>query len=110
MRTDDYQGDWHRYKRLRGRFVIVCVGYAVFSFSVIFSKSWFSVAACVIAGIWMVFVVILGNRLKDWCCPRCGNRFSGSWWYNDAFFDRKCAHCGLPKFAAHDSGSGSVSA
>jgi hypothetical protein len=34
-------------------------------------------------------------RLWRWPCPRCGQPFHGTQWYNNPFA-RKCEHCSLP--------------
>ena len=51
---------------------------------------------------WMVAFLVTGVRLNRWRCPRCGKLFCATKWYNKSFFARKCAHCGLPKFAIDD--------
>jgi len=48
---------------------------------------------------WMVLFFIAGARYQTFRCPRCGEKFSATWWYQLSFLARKCVHCGLPKFS-----------
>ena len=45
--------------------------------------------------VWFVTMVILGERVMHWRCPRCGKSFCRSW-FGWSPFVRKCRHCGLP--------------
>jgi hypothetical protein len=44
-------------------------------------------------------LIIADFRLRYWRCPRCGEHFFSKWWYGNPLA-RRCAHCGLPKYAA----------
>jgi hypothetical protein len=44
-----------------------------------------------------VAVVLTGWWLRAWRCPRCGNRYFSAW---SRFRIRRCAHCGLERYAA----------
>ena len=52
--------------------------------------------------VWAVAGLVVGTRVVGWRCPRCGKWFSvTSFGFNMGFLARKCAHCGLPKYANH---------
>jgi hypothetical protein len=44
-----------------------------------------------------VAVLMTGWWVRAWRCPRCGNRYFSAW---SRFGIRRCAHCGLEKYAA----------
>jgi hypothetical protein len=54
--------------------------------------------AFVLALAWMAFLIIASNLSLRFPCPRCGKCFFAKWWYRKGFA-RRCAHCGLPKYA-----------
>ena len=106
MRHEDYEDHWRRYKRLRNVWWFSFLGYvpAGLAFTVVVARTLGSFTpGFFFAGIWMVAFVVLGNRLSNWPCPRCGKAFSGTWWYNKGSFARRCVHCQLPKFATDDA-------
>ena len=47
----------------------------------------------------LVSVALIWNCFR---CPRCGNHYFFKWWHGNGF-TRYCLHCGLPKYATHDS-------
>jgi predicted membrane channel-forming protein YqfA (hemolysin III family) len=103
MPPDDYQEHWRRYKKLRNVFFFLFLGYVpvVAAFTVLVSMPLRAFTpSFVFAVIWIVMLLVVGNRLSAWRCPRCGQWFAAKWWYNKGLFARKCVHCGLPKFAA----------
>jgi len=52
----------------------------------------------VVAGLWILALIVIGNYAIAWRCPRCGEPFfKGSWYYNS--FARRCVHCKLPKWS-----------
>jgi hypothetical protein len=105
----EYTKNWQRYRKLRNLFFAIWIGYipAVGVFTMLVSKAFGTVTpGFVFAGMWMVMFAVTGVRLSTWKCPRCGKWFAATWWYNKGFFARKCVHCGLPKFADSDTGSG----
>ena len=54
-------------------------------------------AAFVLALIWMVATVIVGNWFIRFRCPRCGQPFfANSRWWSYNTFVRRCLHCKLP--------------
>jgi hypothetical protein len=101
-RFDDYREQWQRYRKLRNLFMWIFLGYfpVVFAFTVIVSKLFHSLApGFLLAGGWMLALVVVGTRLSEWWCPRCGKWYSATWGYNKGFFARKCVNCGLLKYA-----------
>lgn len=54
----------------------------------------FMAAACILG----LGIFITGFELREFRCPRCGGRFSGSWWNNRP--TDHCHHCGLDLGAA----------
>jgi hypothetical protein len=52
----------------------------------------------IVAGMWMLALLIAGNSAIAWRCPRCGKPFFRRWWrYNS--LARECLHCKLPKWS-----------
>ena len=59
----------------------------------------------ILAGMWMVALLVAGNYAIAWRCPRCGKPFFLTWWgYNS--FARKCVHCMLPKWSTEAVNAG----
>lgn len=109
MHSNDYQEAWHRYRTLRKLLFFVWLGYMPVGYVVMTlvpGPLGTVNPIFVFAGIWMAMFVIVGIRLSAWRCPRCGKRFSGPWLHDKGFLARKCIHCGLPNYAADDSGPG----
>lgn len=99
-----YEEDWTEYRRIRNlTFSIWLLGLPV-----IFGLSWLcslifpKIALFVFAPLgisWFAICAYNGFRLQLFRCPRCGEWFSATWWYNLSILARKCVHCGLPKFS-----------
>jgi hypothetical protein len=101
-----YEQDWKDYKRIRNRWLFVFAGYipvvgAVGFISIKLFKTF--VPAFIVAFLWMALFLITGIRVNVWLCPRCGEWFSGTWWYNLGFLARRCVHCGLRKYQNSDT-------
>src|SRR3954453_10491004 len=54
------------------------------------------------AGVWVAAMMVTGWSLALWKCPRCSHRFGLRGLYGN-LFTRKCLHCGLRRYAVHDS-------
>lgn len=97
----DYQLEWRSYRRRRNQFWLVFAGYVPVCGAVAFvSAELFHTLtpAFVAASLWMGLFLVVGIRVDMWRCPRCGQRFSGTWWYQLGFLARRCVHCGLRKY------------
>lgn len=97
MHANDYREAW-----IRNLVLFVFLGYLPFGYVVMTllpEHLWIVNPIFLFAGIWMVLYLVVAGRLSAWHCPTCGKRFSGTWLYDKGFLARKCAHCGLPKFA-----------
>ena len=100
--TNDYQPAWHQYKQ-RGRlwialfvlYVPAVVGTALLCIKYLHTAK----PAVALALLWMAYTLYVGARINLWRCPRCGQCFSGTWWYNKGIFARQCVNCGLPKYS-----------
>lgn len=108
QRTENlYEEDWAEYRRIRNFTALVYLlglpTFAVLSWlgSLIFPKMVLYVMTPLGIG-WFVVSVYNGFRLQLLRCPRCGEWFSATWWYNLSVLARKCVHCGLPKFSTQD--------
>ena len=102
MNEGNYKGQWNRYRGLRNLYLSMWVAFvpASLGFTVLVFRVFQTfVPAFFFAGLWMLFLIVIGLRLSSWRCPRCAQCFSGTWWYNKGFLARKCVHCGLPKYA-----------
>jgi hypothetical protein len=96
-----YEEGWRNYKRIRNQWFLVLLGYVPVVSAVAFVsiKLFHSfVPAFATAFFWMALFAVTGIRISSWSCPRCGECFSGKWWYNKGFLARRCVHCGLPKY------------
>ena len=96
-----YEQNWREYKRLRNTFLLVFLScMPVFWLVAVFSRKFFhtTTPASVVAVVWLALFIFCGVRFELWRCPRCGEWFSGAWWYNKSFLARRCVHCGLPKY------------
>ena len=92
---------WDEYRKRRKRAFFAFIAYVpVVSVIALLSLCLFSTftPALVVAFAWMVFLVIVGNVVVRFPCPRCGKWFFAKWWYHNGFA-RRCIHCGLPKYA-----------
>ena len=102
----DYSEDWKEYRHLRNTWLLVIVTYIPVVAAVAFvSMRLFKtlVPGFVTAFFWMALFLFTGIRLNVWRCPRCGEWFSGTWWYNLGFLARRCVHCGLHKYQQSDT-------
>jgi hypothetical protein len=98
------------YKRIRNTFLLVFMTYVPVCFAVgVASLKLLGTftPGFVVAGLWMILFLFNGVRLNTWPCPRCGEWFSGTWWYNLGFLARRCVHCGLAKYG-NSSRTGSM--
>jgi hypothetical protein len=102
----DYTPEWARYKKLRNLFWFVLFGYVPAGMLIAtlsqklfhtFTPAFFLIFA------WMIWFLVVGVQLNCFACPRCGQWFSGTWWYNLGFLARRCVHCKLPKYQLTDS-------
>jgi hypothetical protein len=99
-----YSAQWLEYKRRRRLSWFIVLTYIpgvllieIFSSLVLQSEQ----PAYVAAFIWMIAVVISGNRVISWKCPRCGKPFFATWFFKNPFA-WKCLNCGLPKWSLSD--------
>ena len=102
----DYHQRWLEYRRLRNQVVFATL--SIFPLALIFSligdlipKAQFAMylASALVVG-WLGTAYITGARANVFLCPRCGEKFAQQWWYRGSVvFARRCAHCGLPKYA-----------
>jgi len=93
--------EWKDYRRIRNQWILVFLGYmpVVGTVGFVSIKLFHTTTpAFVTAFFWMALFLFTGIRVNVWRCPRCGEWFSGTWWYNLGFLARRCVHCGLPKY------------
>ena len=65
-----------------------------------------SVPFLLVAGAWACALLVAGNGVLSWPCPRCGQPFFSTRWYYNTFA-RRCVHCKLPKWALASPASAS---
>ena len=97
-----YAEAWKTYRRYRRAFWLVWICYVPVIGLIAAVSQWLFhsfVPAMVAASGWMLLFLVVGVRYQTFRCPRCGEPFSGKWWYNMSFMARKCVRCGLPKFS-----------
>ena len=61
-----------------------------------------------VALVWMAACLLVVFWTGSFRCPRCGNPFYRWCWYQGSYA-RKCAHCGPPKWAEVEHGTGETS-
>jgi hypothetical protein len=104
-----YEKDWAQYRKLRNLVFVVALGgmpvtlglaslcaYLLTKTHWVVDPGLFMLAPGIC---WMGASLYYGLRVQLFTCPRCGEWFSGTWWYNLSFLARKCVHCGLKKFS-----------
>ena len=96
-----YEEGWRRYRKRRIWVLVIFVSYLPSIFLIGTLSQWLfktrTPASVAIAAGWLLFM-IMAIRIQLFRCPRCGETFAGTWWYNWSFFASKCQHCGLRKF------------
>lgn len=107
IQSGEYSWEWAELRKLRRRFLIAGTGAIV-----VFGLLWNvvnSVWAMVLLSLgWVVAIVTLFLTLMKiayWLCPRCGKEFHGRRGTFNRLSNplaRRCAHCGLPKWADPD--------
>lgn len=97
-----YEEDWAEYRSVRNRFWALWVlfipvggGLAWLAMLVFGYHEIIFVLPIGYAVVWLYY----GGRLQLFRCPRCGEWFSATWWYNLSFLARNCVHCRLKKFS-----------
>jgi hypothetical protein len=105
----DYSQAWEKYRRRRNRLMIVAVSIVpawlllLAVSSVAPNNEIFSVLLGLLVLGWFFGTIITSYQAQYCPCPRCGKQFSSKWWYHRSMaFARRCAHCGLAKYANSD--------
>jgi hypothetical protein len=105
----EYTADWQEYRRRRRLFWILFLGFIpgvfiLFTFALgllsLIDASNPAVSIFLIAGFWMLMLIIASFQYFYFHCPRCHKPFFSKFWYRP--FTKKCTHCGLPKWANSD--------
>jgi hypothetical protein len=99
-----YSYPWKKYRRLSRLSWIIVLTYApgvLIIGGILYAVSGSETPIYVVAIMWMLAVVISGNRVIGWKCPRCGKSFFTAWFIRNPFAI-KCFHCGLPKWSLSD--------
>jgi len=100
-----YAEGWKRFRRIKWSLASVFLGFPLLFFvgQIVQLRSVNSEISEILVGAvlsaWFVFFIVSAIRYQLFRCPRCGEWFSGTWWYNLSFLAQKCVHCGLPKFS-----------
>ena len=101
-----YAQEWDAYK-LRGLILLfLFLGYFPFGFliNLLFDVLLGAMEALgvIAAAGWMIAIGIAAWRYENFCCPRCGERFSSQRVFAFVRFShpysRQCIHCGLKKW------------
>ncbi len=99
-----YESNWKEYKKLRWIFWLIFLTYVPGVLAISFPLMWLlksDIPFYIVALCWMVMFVVTRWRLSRWHCPRCGRWFFAKPRFNN-LFTRKCAYCGLKKWATED--------
>jgi hypothetical protein len=107
MEENPYVTAWAEYRRIRLRMFRL----ALLFFPLTFGSAF--IAQTLFHAFWPAFPVLFGwmlayiecwQRLWDWRCPRCQERFfdgnHGTYYWNS--FARRCLHCRLPLWTVED--------
>lgn len=92
----DYSSPWADYRARRRLFLGVWLGGLPVMF--VSGRLISGCAALLLVPVWIAGSVFTAVHLASFPCPRCGQRFSGSWRISNPFA-QKCVHCGLPKWS-----------
>jgi hypothetical protein len=102
----DYRQNWQEFRRLGQYALIITIGIPLLVIaSVLFDplhskRPEIQIGFSFIATVLLLLVVFTVTRIENWRCPRCGLSFvlesSGK---PKLFFAKKCANCGLQKYA-----------
>ena len=95
--ADDHSQAWQEYRKIRNRILIIVVGYlpvALLLFVIIVLNNWSSYIFGFLNLFWLGLLVAAVLRLRDWRCPRCGEKFGLRFGAN------QCVNCALPKYSA----------
>ena len=95
-----YRDAWQQYRRRNQLFWLGFFGYVPVCLLVAHASSRVfhtQTPAAVVAVLWMLAMVVVGNYSIRWRCPRCNQPFFAKSWYHNGFA-RKCVHCSLPKW------------
>lgn len=96
-----YAQDWTQYRKLRSQFFVVLVGYfpvAVALFLILPVRA-IDLAFSIVNVCWLILLVFMALRLRNWRCPRCGERFfTRSDRPGLGFLAKICGNCQLPKY------------
>jgi len=108
----DYAKEWKAYRQLRNIMAVALFGIVPLSWVLHFGLSffWNGRLSDYAVSVWFVscFLVLVyaGVRLSLWACPRCGKTFGAKPLYGGwGIFARRCANCGLGKFANERRGA-----
>src|SRR5258708_6052964 len=104
---DKYQREWQAYRRRRNRLAVyIAAEFLAFLPFValvatverrLFSTGNLAMPAAIC---WAGLYLFTGSRLRNFPCPRCGRNFFGGFFATPGnVMGRKCANCGLRKFA-----------
>ena len=96
--SERYRRKWALYRRLRNWFWALTLGSVPATYALVWGfrklNMELTFAPLILIFIW----AFVGIRLNYLECPRCGNAMFMRW-PRQGFLQRKCVHCGLPKFA-----------
>jgi len=101
-----YRQEWEQYRKHKTKIVVLLIAefLAFIPFVALvavaerklFSTSYLRLPSALLWGTLYLFTVF---RLRKFPCPRCGKNFFGKIGDPQVLFDRKCAYCGLQKYA-----------
>jgi hypothetical protein len=92
---ENYRDAWATYKRLRVLSLLLWVGFLPFLWLVRYPLEWLGPRVTqyvwgALVLLWALAWIYCGISLQTWKCPRCGDSFSATWWYNKSVFATKC--------------------
>ena len=98
--ADDYSQAWQEYRKIRNRVLIIVVGYYpvalllfIFMPASMLLNNWSNYIFAFVNLFWLGLLVAAVLRLRDWRCPRCGEKFGLR------FGAKRCVNCALPKYS-----------
>ena len=104
---NEYTEDWKEYRRLRRMFFASWLLFpltAMLASSVSFRLLRSPALGLIVAAIHFLWWMKCCWEFATFSCPRCGENFAGGkglWAVNRGVLARKCAHCGLKKYAEY---------